>query len=502
MNTNYQQMSGSRVFAAYLGDIRFELKKMLRTPAFAVPTLVFPAMFYLLFGVMMGSARGDSQFALHALARYGIFGTMAPGLFGFGVSLAFEREQGLLTLKQALPMPPASYLLARMANAMVFVFISTLLLFAIAVFLGHVHLSLWNAAGLIIVDVLGVLPFCAMGLFVGSLVSGQAAPAIVNLIYLPMAYLAGLWVPLQYLPKMVQDMAPLWPAHHLAQLALASVGAPWTGSAGVHLAALLGVTVLFMCLAMRRLGNRGIHLAGSAQARQGFSVPLRRALTAGLLAASIGLVIAGVMGPSTSHAAATSTGATESEAGSPEAGSASAAPVGVAAPATTDISGFDGGSDAASYGVGWTASDDKMRGGNSSVSQKLADGGAEKTKGALEVSGQIGDAIQYPFAGTTFLPNGSHGVDFIKQGYMDYSTRQTLSFYARGDGRSYLVVFGGPVLSGIPAMYGFTAGPDWQEVRIPLKDLANADLQRIKFISIGSMTPGSFRFEIDGVRIE
>ena len=46
----------------------------------------------------------------------------------------------------------------------------------------------------------GVLPFCAIGLFVGSLVGAQGAPAVVNMIYLPMAFLAGLWMPLSMLP--------------------------------------------------------------------------------------------------------------------------------------------------------------------------------------------------------------------------------------------------------------------------------------------------------------
>ena len=117
MNAGFSHMSQSRVIAAYLGDIRFELVKMLRTPAFALPTLLFPVMFYVLFGVIMGAQRGNGAFALYALAGYGVFGTMAPGLFGFGVSLAFEREMGTLTYRQALPMPSGSYLLARMATA-------------------------------------------------------------------------------------------------------------------------------------------------------------------------------------------------------------------------------------------------------------------------------------------------------------------------------------------------------------------------------------------------
>jgi ABC-2 type transport system permease protein len=33
------------------------------------------------------------------------------------------------------------------------------------------------------------LPFCAIGLFVGTLVSAKSAPAFVNLAYLPMMHL-------------------------------------------------------------------------------------------------------------------------------------------------------------------------------------------------------------------------------------------------------------------------------------------------------------------------
>ncbi len=62
----------------------------------------------------------------YTFATYGVFGAMGPGLFGFGVSLAIEREQGLLTLKQALPQPPGAYLLARAVMAMLFVAIISL----------------------------------------------------------------------------------------------------------------------------------------------------------------------------------------------------------------------------------------------------------------------------------------------------------------------------------------------------------------------------------------
>jgi hypothetical protein len=136
-----------------------------------------------------------------------------------------------------------------------------------------------------------------------------------------------------------------------------------------------------------------------------------------------------------------------------------------------------------------------MRGGNSSATQKVVDG-------ALEASGEVGTAIQYPVAGTSFLPNGTPQVDWAKQGFMDYSHKQTLSFRARGDGHEYLVMMMGPALDTIPAMSNFVAGAEWQEVHVPLKNMSSIDLERVKLISFGTMTPGAFRFQIDDVRLE
>jgi len=269
--TNYStsSLSGSRLLGAYLGDIKIELTKMIRTPAFAVPTLFFPAMFYVLFGVIM--QRGDADAALQTFVRMGVFGTMAPGLFGFGVSLAFEREYGQLTFKQALPTPPGSYLLARMLMAMLFASIIATILILLALLLTHAPITPVHAMKVFFIEVLGVLPFCAIGLFVGSVASGQAAPAIVNIIYLPMAFLSGLWVPFEFLPgALLKDTAPLWPSFHLSQIAMHAMGKVSYGPVFGHVCALVGVTLLFFTIAMRRLSGAGVHMFGARRPGTGF----------------------------------------------------------------------------------------------------------------------------------------------------------------------------------------------------------------------------------------
>src|ERR1041384_3028245 len=165
-------MPFSRTWSAYLTEIRVEFLKSWRSPAFAVPTLLFPVMFYVLFGIFLGSMRGNSGQAQYMFATYGVFGAMGPGLFGFGVALAIEREQGLLTLKQALPQPAGSYLLSRAVMAMIFVAIISVLLTAMAVTVGDVPLTVSQGLRLFLINTLGVLPFCAIGLFLGSWVSG------------------------------------------------------------------------------------------------------------------------------------------------------------------------------------------------------------------------------------------------------------------------------------------------------------------------------------------
>ena len=236
----------------YALEARNEFVRLLRAPSFALPTLLFPPMFYVLFAVLFGS-RSGFQANVYLLATYGVFGVMSPGLFGFGVTVAHDRERGWLTLKRALPMPPGAYLVAKLAMAMLFATIIFVILAVLSTTLGGVRLPASAWTSLLLVDLFGVLPFCAIGLYVGSLVGGNAAPALLNMLYLPMAFLSGLWLPLTLLPGILSTIAPLWPAYHLGQLALKVVGFDMGQPIAMHVAVLIGIAALFFVLAQRRL---------------------------------------------------------------------------------------------------------------------------------------------------------------------------------------------------------------------------------------------------------
>jgi ABC-2 type transport system permease protein len=180
---------------------------------------------------------------------------MAPGLFGFGVGVAIERERGWLALKRVAPMPPGAYLASKMIMAMLFALIIYGMLATMAFTLGGVRLALAQWLLLGIITMLGVLPFCALGLLIGSRANAAAAPALVNLIYLPMAFLSGLWMPLSMLPGVVAQMAVLWPPYHLAQLALAATGRDYSGGVMGHLLYLGVFTLICFAIARRWLAR-------------------------------------------------------------------------------------------------------------------------------------------------------------------------------------------------------------------------------------------------------
>jgi ABC-2 type transport system permease protein len=229
---------------------------MFRILGFSLPFLVLPAALYLLFGVVIfGDAiRNDPATGKFLFTAFAVFGVMGPGMFGFGATIATEREQGLLTLKRALPAPGGSYLLAKLLMTMLFALIVMATMIPAALLLGHLPLTFAQCASVTAINMLGSLPFCAIGLFIGTRTSGKAAIAFINLIYVPMMHISGLFYPL---PKFLRTISPAWPSYHLQQLVFAALGMPSYGRAAIHVAVLVGVTLLLTALSIRRLARVG-----------------------------------------------------------------------------------------------------------------------------------------------------------------------------------------------------------------------------------------------------
>jgi ABC-2 type transport system permease protein len=245
-------MSWQRLLRTYATEAKYELVHVFRSPNLVVFTLLFPVMFYLLAGTVFGLFRsGDARLSAYVFIGFAVMATMTPGFTGFGVALAIEREKGLHTLRRALPMPAAANVVGKTIMAVVCVGIVIPALIAMALLFGHVTLTpaqMVKIGGLALV---GALPFCALGFFIGMHVPGRAAQPIVNIAFIPMLYLSGAFVPL---PPAIAWVAALTPPFYLQQLMLGAAGNATHYVIGplVHWAVLAAVTVVFAALTVRR----------------------------------------------------------------------------------------------------------------------------------------------------------------------------------------------------------------------------------------------------------
>ncbi len=239
----------------HVKEAKYELINRSRIPVYAISTIIFPLMFYVLFGIVLNSGKDRQEGATYLLATMGCFGIIAVSLFGFGVSLAMERGQGWLQMKRASPMPVSAYFLAKLFSAVVFSTIIMLLLLAVGIAFGGVRLPFATAAILVSILVAGSIPFGAMGLAIGYFAKPNSAPAVVNLIYLPMSFCSGLWIPLFMLPHGLRVLAQFLPPYHLAQLALNTIGMGMNSTpAWGHIEALVAFTLI--CLGFAAWGYR------------------------------------------------------------------------------------------------------------------------------------------------------------------------------------------------------------------------------------------------------
>ncbi len=248
------QRSPSHTATIYLKEAKYEFLKNLRLRMYTASVLSFPIMFYVLFGLLLNAHEsiGGMRVPTYLIATYGTFGVMGASLFGSAAGLASDRGLGWLEVKRASPMPPFAYFAAKVVTSMIFSAIIVLALFALGIAAGGVRMPVPAFCRLLGTLVAGSLPFSAMGLALGYFTGPNSAPATINLIYLPMSFCSGLWVPFMFLPKFVRQIALVLPPYHLSQLALGIVGGGSHESALTHWEVLIAFTMI--CLGVARIG--------------------------------------------------------------------------------------------------------------------------------------------------------------------------------------------------------------------------------------------------------
>jgi ABC-2 type transport system permease protein len=235
-----------------LAQTRSELLIRWRVPAFSVTNLVLPIVFFIFFGLPIAHLRSADGVSIGAylLASFGAYAVGNVMVYGFGIGVANERGMKIDRLMRASPLPPYVFMLAKVLTALLFALLALVLLIGFGIVAGGIRETPAVWATIITRLLAGSLPFIGLGFAIGYWSGPNAAPAVANLIYLPLSFASGLFVPLSQLPEFIQTLAPYLPSYHYAQLAWSALGAGHE-SLGVSLLWLGGYSALFLALAVR-----------------------------------------------------------------------------------------------------------------------------------------------------------------------------------------------------------------------------------------------------------
>jgi ABC-2 type transport system permease protein len=217
-------------------QIRYEQRAYWRNRGRGVFTFVFPLMFLVIFASLDKGAHIQSlggipydDFFVPGILAYGVIATTYVNM---AISTAILRDQGVLKRMQGTPLPRWAYIAARIGSTVVIVLAMTVLTLALGAAAYGVHIRASTLPGLIVTLVLGTAAFTTLGIGITRFIpNAEAAPVVVNLTILPLTFISSIWFPPTGMPKVLIDIAKVFPIRPLAD-GMQHAFNPYTTGAG------------------------------------------------------------------------------------------------------------------------------------------------------------------------------------------------------------------------------------------------------------------------------
>ncbi len=249
-----------------------EIKSFFRERTAVVFTFALPAILLLIFGTIFKGEIGDTGVDFRQYFAAGIIasGIVSTTFVSLGINIAGERDDGTLHRLAGTPMPKASYFIGKIVMALVLSIVETVILFILGAILFDLKTPAtaerWLTFGWVFL--LGVSVCTLLGIAVSSVPkTGRSAPAVLNLPYLVLQFISGVFFTFSQLPEAIQNVAAIFPLKWMCQgfrsallpdaiLVQEPAGAWEHDRIALVLAAWL-VAGLVLCLTTFRWGKRG-----------------------------------------------------------------------------------------------------------------------------------------------------------------------------------------------------------------------------------------------------
>jgi hypothetical protein len=159
------------------------------------------------------------------------------------------------------------------------------------------------------------------------------------------------------------------------------------------------------------------------------------------------------------------------------------------------VSDFEDGTPSTRFGHGWEVFTDRRIGGGSSAVLTVVPGGGDDSSKALRIAGEtVNGRPPRRWAGARFSP----GTGPLAPANL--SSKSEIVFWARGDGRSFVLSLTAVSRGRRPAIKPFETTDAWRQYRFRIDEFEGLDGYGITGMTFTTgQDPGSFWLEIDGV---
>ena len=236
----------------FLHELRAQQKLFWRNREAAFFSFLFPVLLL----VLIGSVYGDepiegvdaATFLLIGLLGYGV---AANAFAGLAITLVVRREAGLLKRVRGTPLTPATYLSAVIGSTVVVISLQVVAQLLLGVFLLDAD---WPERPLVFVFAIltGAAALAALGIAITTIVrTAEGSSAVVNAIFLPMAFISGVFFSTEDMPAFLEAISEVLPLTYFLDLIQASflTEEDFTGSA---VAAVVVWGLVGLAVAVRR----------------------------------------------------------------------------------------------------------------------------------------------------------------------------------------------------------------------------------------------------------
>ncbi|WP_077356717.1 ABC transporter permease [Virgibacillus halodenitrificans] len=234
---------------AILTQCKFEMIRIFRNPYFVFWSLFMPILFYFIFTNIVNTGVPDQgEWQAYYLMSMTTFSVMGSAIMNFGIRMVQEQTEGWSTFMKLTPFPSWAYFASKMFGQLIIHLLSIVIVFLAGYLINGVSLSVsqWIFSGIWVL--VASIPFLALGSLVGTMKKVETASGVSNIIYLALAIVGGMWMPINTFPIFLQNIAEWLPSYHFGSGAWNIVQG--TSPDWQSYVILIGYLIIFLLLAV------------------------------------------------------------------------------------------------------------------------------------------------------------------------------------------------------------------------------------------------------------